>query len=361
MTPKFNFPIHETKVKGISQTFDLNTPMGRRKYFDAKASKEIEELKSYLDHSTFVGFLLAKKSAGKGTYSKMFQEIFGQDRVELISVGDLVREYYAKITSDKAELKSLTDYFEKYYRGYMSIDDAFKAFLSKSQDKLIPTEFILTLVRKRIEEVNNKAIFLDGFPRDMDQISYSLYFRSIMNLRDDPDFFILIDVPESVIDERMKYRRICPICNTSRNLKLLPTETVHFDKNTNKFELVCDNVSCTGHNKQILVAKEGDENGLELIRARLNKDAELMEKALNLHGVPKILLRNSFPVSEIAKFDDYEVTPEFVYEWDKNAEKVIVTTKPWVIKDDAGVESNSLMAPAVLLSMIKQIHQIVIG
>ena len=190
----------------------------------------------------------------------------------------------------------------------------------------------------------------------MDQVSYSLYFRDIINYRQDPDFFVLIDIPESVIDERMKYRVVCPVCQTSRNIKLLITSKIEYDSKNKEFYLICDNPTCKGAR---MVRKEGDEKGLEPIRERLMNDEELIKTAFKLHGVPKILLRNHVPISEAEKyFDDYELTPEYVLKWDAKAKKVKVIEKPWTVKDDNGVECYSLLAPPVVVAFIKQMVEV---
>jgi adenylate kinase family enzyme len=290
----------------------------------------------------------------------MFAEIVGADRVAHVSVGDIVRETHRLVESDSAEKYKLVDYLKSSYRGFISMEECIDALVGRSQDKLIPTEFILALVKKEIVKIERKAVFIDGFPRTLDQISYSLYFRSLMNLRDDPDFFVLIDIPEAIIDERMKYRVICPACNTSRNLKLLPTKFVEFDKSTQKFYLLCDNKACAGYSKTRLVAKEGDNKGIGPIKARLELDGKLMEMATKLQGVPKIFVRNAIPTEFIAEYTEpYEVTPEYVYKNENG--KVVVEQSPWVVKDDAGKDCNSLLAPPALLSMMSQMHSILIG
>ena len=38
----FSFPIFKTKIEGVTQTFKLEDPVERRKYFEAKAGEEIE-------------------------------------------------------------------------------------------------------------------------------------------------------------------------------------------------------------------------------------------------------------------------------------------------------------------------------
>jgi len=165
-----------------------------------------------------------------------------------------------------------------------------------------------------------------------------------------------IDVPTSVIEERIKYRRICPICNTSRNTKLFPTARVGYDDKLEEFYLVCDNPDCSGRDRQKMVGKEGDELGIEPIKERLAIDQKLMEKAMTLHGIPKIYLRNSIPV-DVAKdyVDDYELTMSYGYDYDAAARKVNVIQKTWTVNDDQGVASYSLQAPAVAVSLIKQL------
>ena len=108
-----------------------------------------------------------------------------------------------------------------------------------------------------------------------------------------------------------------------------------------------------------MIAKEGDELGVEPIKERLAMDEKLMKKSFSLYGIPKILLRNSVPVKEAKKYiDNYEITPEYVYQFDKNTKSVKVTEKPWIINDDEGVSSYSLLPPAVVVSLIKQMVEV---
>ena len=292
---------------------------------------------------------MGKKGSGKGTYTKIITEIFGEDKIAHVSVGDLVRE-----TDDWSKFKKTKIYMRlrKYYRGYISFAEVEKLLASRSTKKLLPTEFILALVKAHIDDLQGKSIFIDGLPRGMDQISYSLYFRDVINYRDDPDVFVLIDIPESVIEERMKYRVICPKCQTSRNLRVLPTSKIGFDNASKEFYLVCDNPNCKGAR---MIRKEGDSGGLRSIRKRLDKDEELIKTAFKLHGIPKILLRNHVPVKESRKyFDEYEITPAYSFSLGKN-EKVKIHEKEWIVKDDNEIECYSLLASSVIPSMIKQL------
>ena len=372
------FPLFKTKIKGLERKFNLIDPKEQREYFELKAGKEIEKLRKYLKGNTFVAYLLGKKNSGKGTYSKMFAELVSPERVGHFSIGDMVRTVDLELRDVKRK-KELSSFLEKNYRGRFSKEEIFRILEKRNTKSLLPTELILALVKREIERRERKAFFIDGFPRDLDQISFSLFFRDLIGHRDDPDIFVLIDVSENIIDERIKWRRVCPICQTSRNLKLLPTSRVGYDEKQKEFYLICDNPNCKGAK---LLSKEGDEMGIEPIRERLEKDEQLMELAFSLYGIPKILLRNSVPVTEAKNFvDDYEITPEYVLEWNKKLKKVHpvrnlknkrdsniklskkqfgvsdgvkVKEKLWIFLDDEGVPSFSLLPQPVVISMIKQ-------
>jgi len=320
-----------------------------------KAGEEIKKLKNYLKKNTFIVYLLGKKNSGKGTYAKMFKEIIGSQKIEHFSIGDMVRDF-DKVIADKEQKKELISFLEKNYRGYLSLDEIIKSLEQRSTKKLLPSELILALVKKEIAKKGRKTLFIDGFPRDLDQISYSLFFRDLIGYRDDADIFVLIDVPEAVIDERIKYRVICPLCQTSRSTKLLPTKNIGYDKKKKEFYLICDNPACRGAR---MVRKEGDSLGIKPIRARLKKDGELMERAFSLYGIPKIFLRNSIPVNKAKRYvDDYEITPEYTYSLDKKTGKITVSEKPWMVSDDQGAPCYSLMPPPVVVSLIKQLTKV---
>jgi len=346
-----DFPIFKTKIEGVSQRFNLNDPKERQKYFELKTGPEIKKLREYLKTNTFVAYLLGKKNSGKGTYAKMFAEIISPEKVDHFSIGDMIRSVDGEL-ADPEKKKALIKFLEKNYRGRFSLDEIIHDLENRDTKTLRPTELILALAKREIEKKKKRALFIDGFPRDLDQINFSLFFRDLIGYRDDPDIFVLIDVPGSVIDERIKWRRVCPECQTSRNLKLLPTSKVGYDENKKEFYLICDNPNCQGAK---MLPKEGDELGIEPIKERLTIDANLMEEAFSLYGISRILLRNSIPVNVAAKYvDEYEITPEYIYEWDDKLNKVKITEKPWVITDDEGALSVSLMAAPVAVSLIKQ-------
>jgi adenylate kinase family enzyme len=347
------FPLFKTKVEGLEKSFDLSDIDSRKEYFLAKAGPEIEKLKKYIDEEkTFIVYLLGKKNAGKGTYTKLLMEIFGRDKIAHLSVGDLVRDVHGAMEDDEKK-KELLDYLHKNYRGAITPEQAIDALLGRDQKTLLPDEFIMAMVKREIDKIGKKIIFLDGFPRNLDQVSYSLFFKQLVDYREDPDVFIAIDIPEAVIDERMKNRKVCPICHTPRNLKLFTTKEVEYDDSERQFYLICDNPD---HERSRMFGKEGDDMGIESIRDRLELDDKLIAKIFSLHGIKKGLIRNAVPVVKAKEYvDDYEITPEYYYEYDEAAKAVKTLERPFVVKDDEGVEVYSLLAPPVAVALVKQL------
>ncbi len=352
---EINFPIFKTKTDNLTGKFNLNDPEERKMYFVVKAGPEIEKIREYLKSNTFVAYLLGKKNSGKGTYSKLFMEAIGSDNIGHISIGDIIRDIHAALSSEEEET-ALINFLKKNYRGFHNLDEIIGAIKNRSQSALIPTELVIALLKYEINKRPKQAIFIDGFPRGLDQINYSLFLKELLGYREDPDFFIFINLPETIIDERIKFRVVCPICKTPRNLKLLATKEVGYDEQKNNFYLICDNFSC---NKARMVPKEGDELGIEPIRARLEIDDQIFKRLLKLQGVPMVYLRNSLPVVNAGDFvDKYELTPEYGYELDDVSGKVKIIEKPWTINDDEGVSSYSLLPAAVVVGMIKQIVKV---
>ena len=350
-----NFPIFKTKTEGVDEKFNLNNPDDRRRYFDAKAGEEVKKLKEYLDSGkTFVAYLIGKKNSGKGTYSKLFMEAVGSKNVSHVSVGDIMRDVHESL-SDSQRKKELTDFLEKNYRGFHTVEETIGLIEGRDQSSLISTELTLALLKYEISRRPRQALFIDGFPRGLDQVSYSIFLKDLLGYRNDPDFFVFIDLPIEVIDARIKTRVICPICKTPRNIRLAITKEIGYDENTKTFYLVCDEAMCKGAH---MVTKEGDELGIEPIRKRLETDDTVAKHLLKLKGVPHIFLRNSIPVSEAAATtDNYELTPAYSFEIDE-AKKIKVIETPWTVTDDDGVESYSLMPAPVALSLIRQIAKV---
>lgn len=354
------FPIFNSKALSDGKTYDLSDPVDRKQYFDAKLGSKIDDVKVYLENNSFIGYLIAKKQAGKGTYSKMLQEILGPDRFAHISVGDVIR-YYHKAFEDTVVALELKKEIEKTYRGFISIDDAITALLNRSQDKIsVPTEFLLSLLKLEIDKMGKKALFIDGLPRSLDQVSYSLYFRDLINYREDKDFFVLIDVAESVIDARMKNRVVCPICGTSKNLIFNSSKYIKYDDVLQHFYFLCDNSTCLGHGKEKMIEKEGDAAGAVSIADRLKSDEILINQAFDLYGIPRILVRGSIPLNQKEEcLEEYEV--KHCHTFSLKEGHVVDSQTDWVFTDDSGVASCETYPAVHVVNIFTQLHQILFG
>jgi adenylate kinase family enzyme len=346
-----NFPVFKTKVDG-SPRFNLNDRDERRKYFDLKAKEEITKIKKYLDEGkTFVAFLLGKKNSGKGTYSKLFMEAVGSDKIGHISVGDLVRDAHALVENEAGQ-KELIAFLKDNYRGFHSPEEAIDLILGRNQSSLISSELVLALIKYEISKRPRQALFIDGFPRAMDQMPYTMVLKELVGYRNEPDFLVFISLPNTIIDERIKSRVVCPICKTPRGLKLLATKEAGYDEATGEIYLKCDTPSCNGAR---MVKKEGDELGIDPIRERLETDEKIMVQLLDLHGIPKVYLRNAIPVETAEEnVDDYEITPGYEYERQSDG-TVKILEKSWKTKDDVGRDVYSLLPAAVMVSFLKQV------
>ncbi len=349
-----NFPIFRTKIEGLDRKFDLSSIDGRKEYFYKKAGGAIEFIQKYLRKNTFVTYLLGKKSAGKGTYSKLFIETFGGDRVQHISIGDVVRDVSTSL-DDNSKKQQLFDFLQKEFRGFHSVEEVEEILRGRSTENLISSELVLALLKFEISKHSGKALFIDGFPRAHDQIPYTLFFKDLIDYRRDPDFLTFIDVPESVLEARVKSRLVCPICNLPRSMKLSLTSFIDYDKEKEEYFMMCDNAEC---NKERMVPKEGDHLGLEPIRKRLDTDERIMKKLLDLHGISKVMLRNSIPVENAKEnVDEYETTPEYYFEGGKTG-RISIKEKPWQLEDDNGIRSYSLLPATVAVSFFKQIADV---
>lgn len=331
--------------------YDLADPAMRRLYFNSKVGDEVQKLQEFLKKNSFIAYFLAPKMAGKGTYTAMLREIIGEDLIEHISVGDIVRKSHKEF-EEKGKKAEVYLYMKDHYRGFLDLEKVFDALICRDTKSVsIPTEFVLSLVKMEIDNLGARTIFLDGFPRKIDQISYSLYFRDLINHREDRDFFLLINLPVEIINQRIKSRMICPECQTSRNLSLAPTTKVGCDEGDGCYYLICDNPSC----KELrMVCKEGDELGIENIKDRIVGDLDLMEKARSMYGIEKIEIYNSLEKEKALDYvDDYELTKEYSFEKDKNG-YIKKIEKPFAIKDN-GKEYISLLPAPALVQLIKQL------
>lgn len=343
------------KYSKPSRSYNLTSVDEQNLYIENEAKEELEFLRKYFTKNTIVNYLLAPKLAGKGTYINTLIKFMPKDRWVVISVGDLFRyaEEEIKIYGDRCELYT---YAEKNHRGMQNPEQIIDSIKNRSLSGVSSSETAMLLIRREALKHKGKSIFLDGFPRNAEQVELSLLVRELIDMRNDPDVFTLINIPLGVIEERLKSRRTCPVCRSSRNIKLLPAE-VYFDDNKKDFEMYCDGPDCRGKNI-LMLPKEGDEKGIELIKDRLIDDYNLMNKVRTLYGIDIIELFNSIPEEDKDLFStDFELTKSYNYTVSNNTD-IKYIEEDFSVTDN-GVKYYSYLAYPVVVQYIKELYKFI--
>ena len=169
--------------------------------------------------------LLGPPGAGKGTQAKLLREKFEACQV---STGDILR----KAVADQSPLG-------KEASAYIRRGD------------LVPDGVIVKLVAERLKERDcMQGFILDGFPRTIPQAQSLEEILRKMGLG--LQAVLLVQLPHTIIVERLAGRRTCKDCGALYHLKFNPSAS----------ESVCDR--CGGE----LLQRDDDRE--ETISARLN-------------------------------------------------------------------------------------------
>ena len=145
--------------------------------------------------------LLGAPGSGKGTVAGELAA--SNSNLKHVSSGDLLRGAVAKGTAAGTEAK-----------GYMEAG------------KLVPDELIARMIKDVVAETTGDVtMLLDGFPRNLAQAEILAGMGAPVKSA------VLIDVPDSIIQDRIAGRRTCPKCKAGYHVKNLPP----------KVEGICDN------------------------------------------------------------------------------------------------------------------------
>lgn len=154
-------------------------------------------------------------ASGKGTQCEL---ITGKYGLVHIAAGDLLR---AEITSGSENGKQAKEYMDK--------------------GQLVPDEIVVMMVKDRLMQPDSqeKGWLLDGYPRSMSQAV------ALKDFGIHPDLFILLEVPEELLVERVVGRRLDPVTGKIYHLKYSPPEndeiaarlTQRFDDTEEKVKL----------------------------------------------------------------------------------------------------------------------------
>ncbi|KAF5942124.1 hypothetical protein HYC85_019766, partial [Camellia sinensis] len=115
-----------------------------------------------------------------------------------IAAGDLLR---AEISSGSEMGKQAKEYMEK--------------------GQLVPNEIVVMMVKERLSQPDSQenGWLLDGYPRSLSQAT------ALQEFGFQPDIFILLEVPEDNLVERVVGRRLDPVTGRIYHLKYSPPET----------------------------------------------------------------------------------------------------------------------------------------
>ena len=139
--------------------------------------------------------LLGAPGSGKGTVAgKVAAE---NANLKHVSSGDLLRGAIAAGTAAGIEAK-----------GYMD------------KGNLVPDSLIATMIKDVVASTEGEVtMLLDGFPRNLAQA------KILEEMGAPVKSAVLIDVPDSIIQERIAGRRTCPKCKAGYHIKNLPPKT----------------------------------------------------------------------------------------------------------------------------------------
>lgn len=134
-------------------------------------------------------------ASGKGTQSELILKKYG---LAHIAAGDLLRAEVASGTENGIRAK---EYMEK--------------------GSLVPNDIVVMMVKERLsqQDAQENGWLLDGYPRSLSQAA------ALDNLGIRPDLFILLDVPDEILVERVVGRRLDPVTGKIYHLKYSPPET----------------------------------------------------------------------------------------------------------------------------------------
>ncbi|MCL7028443.1 hypothetical protein MKW94_019636, partial [Papaver nudicaule] len=134
-------------------------------------------------------------ASGKGTQCELITKKYG---LVHISAGDLLR---AEVGAGSENGKRAKEFMEK--------------------GQLVPDEIVVMMVKERLFQPDSQenGWLLDGYPRSSSQA------MALEDFGIRPDLFILLDVPEEILVERVVGRRLDPVTGKIYHLKYAPPET----------------------------------------------------------------------------------------------------------------------------------------
>ena len=195
--------------------------------------------------------VMGVQGSGKGTQAKLLAEALD---LEHISVGDILRWNVEHHTKLGAQVRRIV-----------------------AAGELVGDDLVEEVVRRRLDEHDwNYGFIVDGFPRNQPQARFFLESYDL-------DVVILLELPDSLVEQRVLSRRLCSRCGLDYNL--ISSRPAVPD--------VCD--VCGGR----LVARADDTP--EAVRARLRDYHAKTRPVLDLFRAKEVVLAvdASRPMGEV--------------------------------------------------------------
>ncbi|KAM7510894.1 hypothetical protein LguiB_009769 [Lonicera macranthoides] len=185
-TPVFFSPFLSHDRNLIRQRFSRNSSPDYRNFEVVASGNKQVPLKIMISGAP---------ASGKGTQCELITKKYG---LVHIAAGDLLRTEIAAGTENGKRAK---EYMEK--------------------GQLVPNEIVVMMVKDRLSQPDSeeKGWLLDGYPRSSSQAT------ALRELGFHPDLFILLEVPEDILIERVVGRRLDPVTGKIYHLKYSPPET----------------------------------------------------------------------------------------------------------------------------------------
>ncbi|KAI6691290.1 hypothetical protein NL676_028118 [Syzygium grande] len=163
-----------------------NAPFARRSKLALVAMAKPDPLKIMLSGAP---------ASGKGTQCELITKKYG---LVHIAAGDLLR---AEVAAGSENGKRAKEYMEK--------------------GQLVPDEIVVMMVKERLLQSDSleNGWLLDGYPRSLSQAT------ALQEFGLQADLFILLEVPEEILVERVVGRRLDPVTGRIYHLKYSPPET----------------------------------------------------------------------------------------------------------------------------------------
>ena len=326
-----------------------------KEYFLKRIPKAVKKLNEILNKQPVVLFMMAKKLAGKGTYTGHLNEATDNEFV-FVTIGDLMREAEAMANMGLGKAL-LHDAFREEKFSEAETAKFLKNIQKLDQTMLYPTGYVVRMLTALLQEIAEenpgKSLVIDGLPRNVEQIKDAIALAKKYEKDGMKYFFVEIDCPDSVLEARVVNRRICPVCRTSRNVTLLLTPEIEYDKKNKEFILICDNPMCK---RTKMEKKAGDELGLAPLAERQALTERMMAAVRKKVPASKhILVHNCVAVEDAKKHDPKDFTEEATLTWDEKSGKVIREFSPWVVKDNEGCDSYSRYSEPVAADLIVEL------